>query len=78
MKQLKFWYAVNGTGQGVVFISKPIRNEHRRIWVGDISICVTRFIDWLETESMIGFVLPNISWNDDCVEININVDANFD
>lgn len=69
MTKIKLWYCVNGGGQAKVFVTKPVRDEKRRIWVGDISLAALRFVDFLETDC--AFTLPDITWNDDCVPIII-------
>lgn len=69
---VRFWYCVNGSGQGKVFVTQPVRNEHRRIWVGGICLPVLRFVDWLETDC--GLILPDITWDDEPVPIDINIE----
>ena len=74
MKELTIYYAVNKSGQVVVFVSRPERNEHRNIWVGDMNAAVTRFIDCLETA--FGYELPSISWKDEPVELKLSISQN--
>lgn len=72
--KISLWYCVNKSGQGKVFVTKPVRNEYRRVWVGETNICVIRFVDWLETEC--GCSLPDISWDDE--PVNIDIDIKYD
>ena len=74
MKELKIYYAVNKSGQSVVFVSRPERNEHFNIWMGDMNAAVTHFIYCLETT--FGYELPNISWKDEPVELKISISKN--
>lgn len=69
--KIKFWYSVNGSGQAMVFASRPQRDEHRRVWVGTISSAVLRFFDWLETEC--SYELPGITWKDDAVPVEMTI-----
>ncbi len=67
---INLWYAVNGSGQGRVFVTQPVRDERRRIWVGGINLAALRFIDFLETDC--SFPLPDITWKDESVQISIS------
>ena len=69
--EIRLWYCVNGSGQAKLFVTKPERYEKRRCWVGELNIAVVRFLDWLETEC--GYELPDISWDDEPVAIDISV-----
>ena len=71
---ISLWYAVNGSGQGRVFVTCPYRDEKRRIWLGDVSLAALRFVDFLETDC--GFILPDITWKDESVQIFVN--ANYE
>lgn len=73
---ISLWYAVNASGQGRVFITRPVRDEKRHVWVGTINVAALRFVDFLETEC--SFPLPDISWNDECVTITINASSEDD
>jgi len=68
---ITFWYAVNGSGQGMVFASQPERNEKRRVWMGEISSTVLRFFDWLETDCSLE--LPDITWRDEAVPMEMTI-----
>lgn len=69
MGEIVLYYAVNKSGQGKVFTSFPERDGHRNIWVGDILVSVLCFVDTLET--VYGFSLPDISWDDEPVMMKI-------
>lgn len=69
---MNFWYAVNGSGQGMVFSEQPERNEARRVWMGRINSAVIRFFGWLETDC--GYELPDITWKDEAVRIGMSMD----
>ena len=71
MNGLTFFYAVNKSGQGCLFTSRPERNEHRNIWVGSMNAAVTRFFDCLET--VYGYALPDISWEDEPVGLRLSI-----
>ena len=66
-----FYYAVNGSGQGVVFTSYPQRDHHLKIWVGDIVTCFTMAFNQMEAE---GLQLPAIKWSDEPVTVNLKVE----
>lgn len=68
---ITIWYAVNGSGQGMVFASQPERNEKRRVWMGEISSAVLRFFDWLETDCSLE--LPDITWRDEAVPMEMTM-----
>lgn len=51
----ELWYAVNRSGQGMVFMSKPEWDDRLGIWVGRQSGCVSAFFSELEYE---GFFAP--------------------
>ena len=69
--KISIFYCVNKSGQGCVFTTYPTRDEKRLVWLGRAVLSVTRFIDYLETG--LGYKLPDISWNDDPVKIDINI-----
>jgi hypothetical protein len=70
--EIRLWYCVNGSGQAKVFVTKPERYEKRRCWVGELNAAVLRFIDWLEVEC--GYELPDISWKDEPVPIDMKIE----
>ena len=58
-------------GQGCVFTTKPIRNEHFGIWEGTITSCVSMLVVMMVSE---GFLMPDIKWKDDAVELRISLE----
>ena len=74
--RIRLWYCINKSGQGKVFVTKPERDEHRRVWIGDINVAVLRFVDWLEVDC--GHPLPDITWNDEPVLIDININYDYE
>ena len=65
------WYAVNGSGQGCIFISYPERDEHRKIWVGDMMSSYTMVVCQMESEEQI--TLPALKWSDDPVKLELEI-----
>lgn len=65
------YYAANGTGQCCVFAGRPVRDENRKVWMGEIVPCFALVVMQLESE---GLALPNISWKDDAVKIGLDVE----
>lgn len=70
--KISIYYCVNKSGQGCVFTSYPVRDGKRLVWLGRAVLSVTRFMDYLETG--LGFKFPDISWSDDPVQIDINIE----
>jgi hypothetical protein len=68
--KMVLYYAVNGTGQGVVFIDQPTRDNHFKCWKGPMLSCVSMVVSLFETY---GFNLPNIRWSDEPVKIELNL-----
>ena len=66
----KLWYAVNGSGQGVVFTSRPIREDKRKVWLGEVVGLYCRLVMQMESE---GFKLPPLKWSDEPKEIELNL-----
>lgn len=64
------YYAVSGTGQGCVFTTEPVRDEHRKVWHGTVAGCVSAFVMLAESE---GFSLPPLKWTDNPVRISIDI-----
>ena len=71
MSSMKIWYAVSGRGQGNIFTSYPVRDEHFHIWKGHIEGCVATLVCLLAANDEIE--LPVLTWNDDPVELEINI-----
>ena len=71
MKSKSLYYAVNGSGQGVVFTSPPVRDDRRKIWIGDMNGVYGRLVMQLESEELIS--LPIIKWDDKPVLLELNM-----
>lgn len=69
-KEATIWYAVSKTGQGRVFTTKPERNDHFGIWVGEHVGFVSSLFMWAESE---GLRLPDLKWNDDPVPMTVTI-----
>lgn len=67
----KIWYAVSGKGQGKIFTTCPVRDEHWKIWLGESIACITMTVMLFESEGLIEF--PPMTWNDDPVEYEITI-----
>ena len=67
----ELWYAVSGAGQASLFVGRPIRDEKRNVWLGEILPCYTITVMQLESE---GFVLPDIKWKDEPVKIVLEIE----
>lgn len=66
----ELWYSVSGTGQAGIFVNRPVRDEKRNVWLGEILPCYTIVVTQLESE---GFVLPEIKWKDEPVKIALEI-----
>ena len=69
-KTITVFFAVSGRGQGNVYMEKPERNDHFKLWEGHIDGCVHTFISMMEAD---GLELPTIGWKDEPVEITVTV-----
>lgn len=67
------YYAVNGSGQGVVFVSHPIRDEKRKIWLGRMVGVYSRLVMQMESEGMV--TLPALKWPDAPVRLEISLEV---
>lgn len=67
------YYAVNGTGQGIVFISRPIRDDTKKIWLGDIVPCYMLAVTQMVSEGL--FDLPLMKWSDEPVKLTLKIDV---
>lgn len=65
------YYAVNASGQGVIFTSYPLRDDKRRIWLGDMASVYTGLVMEMESEVLIS--LPVMKWSDDPVKLELNL-----
>jgi len=66
----KLWYAVSKGGQGRVFTSLPVRNEHFGIFEGESIGAVSTVFMLFESE---GLEVPDIKWKDDPVELELSI-----
>ena len=69
----KIWYAVSGTGQGRIYTSCPVRNEHWKLWEAESVGCVSMVVMLLESEGVLS--LPNLTWDDEPVELELSIKA---
>ena len=67
---MELYYAVSGTGQGVVYKGRPFRDDHRKCWLGEMIGCVNTVVCLFEAE---GFELPAIRWNDEPVKLELSL-----
>lgn len=69
----KLWYAVNGSGQGCLFTTYPTRNEHFKIWRGEMISSYIRTVMQMESEGE-AFRLPAIRWEDEPVQLSLTLE----
>ena len=55
------YYAVSGSGQGCLFTTFPVRDDHFKIWCGEKITSYMMTVCQLESE---GFELPALKWSD--------------
>lgn len=65
------WYAVSGKGQGRIFTTYPVRDEHFRIWQAESVGCISTVVMLMESE---GFDLPDMTWKDEPVKLTLSLD----
>ena len=70
-KTKTLWYAVSGKGQGRVFTTCPVRDEHFKIWLAESVGCISTLVWLMESE---GFELPEMKWSDDPVELKLTLE----
>ena len=68
---MKIYYAVNGKGQGRIFTSLPVREEHFKIWCAESVGCVSMTAMLLESDGELE--LPALKWSDDPVELELTI-----
>jgi len=69
---MKIYYAVNGKGQGRIFTSLPVREEHFKIWCAESVGCISMTAMLLESEGELD--LPaTMTWKDDPVELELTI-----
>ena len=59
-------------GQGRIFVTKPVRQEHFGIWCGQMIGAVSSVVSLFEEG---GFVMPDIKWTDEPIELVISLTA---
>mgnify|MGYP007069944224 CR=1 FL=1 len=70
MKELEIFYAVNKSGQGVIFEDEPSRDTMLEVWCGQYNGSVTMVVARMES---LGFVLPKITWEDEPVKLKLSL-----
>ena len=69
---MRIWYAVNGKGQGRIFTSLPVREEHFKIWTAESVGCISMTAMLLESEGELD--LPaTMTWKDDPMELELTI-----
>lgn len=66
----KVWYAVSGKGQGRIFTTYPVRDDHFKVWLAESVGCISMTVMLFEAD---GMELPNLTWKDDPVELEISI-----
>lgn len=69
--QKTLFYAVNGSGCGCVFTDKPERDEHFKVWKGEIIGLFCSLVMQFEAEGLLS--LPALRWNDEPIELTVTV-----
>jgi len=64
------WYAVSKRGQGRVFTTEPVRNDHWGIWEGEHVGFISMLVMEMEAD---GFEMPMLKWGDDPVKLTITL-----
>lgn len=67
---MKLWYAVSKKGQGRIYTSLPVRNEHWGIWEADSVGAVSTVFMLMEAE---GMEVPDLKWKDEPVEMTLTI-----
>ena len=65
------YYAVNGSGQGCVFTTFPVRDNHFKVWCGDQISCYTMAVSQMESD---GLELPALKWSDEPIKIKLSAE----
>ena len=68
---MTLYYAVNATGQSIVFTDVPERDDHFKCWKGTIIGCYSMMVGQLEAEGEI--TLPVLTWKDESVKLELNL-----
>ena len=67
---MELYYAVSGTGQGIVYQGRPFRDDHKKCWLGHVVGCVNMVVSLFEAN---GFELPPLKWSDDPVKLSLTL-----
>ena len=67
---IELYYAVNATGQGMVYIGRPYRDDHFKCWLGHIVGCISMVVSLFEAD---GFELPPLKWSDEPIKLNLTL-----
>ncbi len=70
-KNKVLYYAVNGSGQGVLFTCPPVRDNHFKVWTGETYGVYTRMVMQLESEGLITF--RPMSWSDEPIKLELTL-----
>ena len=65
------WYAVSGRGQGCVFTTYPERDDHFKVWKGEIIGMYCNIVWQFEADGILS--LPVMSWRDEPVKLELNL-----
>lgn len=67
---IDLYYAVSGSGQGVVYAGMPVRDQHFKCWIGEIVSCLNMTVSLFEAN---GFPLPPLKWSDEPVKLELTL-----
>lgn len=67
----KIWYAVSVKGQGRIFTTKPERDSHWKLWLGESVSCISMTVMLLESEELIQF--PEMTFDDEPLELELSL-----
>lgn len=70
-KVKKLWYAVSGKGQGRVFTTYPVRDEHFKVWLAESVGCISMTAMLLESDGLLEF--PPMKWEDEPIELELSI-----
>lgn len=68
---MTLYYAVSGKGQGSVFVTRPERDEHFKIWKGEIVGFLSMLVSWMYADGQLE--LPSLSWKDEPIELKLDL-----
>ncbi len=72
----ELWYAVNGDGFGCTFTTYPVRDDHRKVWLGEVTHPYYSLVADMESEGLI--ILPPLKWSDDPVKLTLSLTVSSD